>query len=390
MKEQAKKTETEGPKRAFERKIKFSPFGVTSLRREDFEGERYGYWTGKTVPFDLTFRVEKCEMPNYLLQKVLPADVLDPPPREPKSRSAKRKPRVETNQSAQSPAAAKRQRITHATAAAPSTKSPRNQVTSRASLQPNRNHSTSWIDKLIELSDSEDELRPPPSRFESRSLARAVAPQFVDLGSPSPEEDRPKKTLCIASSSRTAQETPSRVAQHHSPFCMSDDFAEEDDDLRLALHLSGQEQITTSFKRSQVSTDAITRRPEAMSRGLISSTNQNIKQGQPTARATNAGLQIHSDDLSRGPFTRNGFSPNPQTKAAAPRELPGRTRLQDTSAVEDVRAARLRHFQQARNPMSSTVDTPEIMPHSHVTPKRAAEPKFRVPAGVNCIDLTDD
>jgi Holliday junction resolvase YEN1 len=62
----------------FERKLSFSPFGVTTLRREDLKGDRFGYWDGdKTMLFDPEHRVERCEMPDYWLQKALPPDVLD-------------------------------------------------------------------------------------------------------------------------------------------------------------------------------------------------------------------------------------------------------------------------------------------------------------------------
>jgi Holliday junction resolvase YEN1 len=58
------------------RKLTFSPFSLTSLRKEDFEGERLGYWNGNK---------------NYWLQKSLPQDVLEPPP------PAKRKQNAEAS-----------------------------------------------------------------------------------------------------------------------------------------------------------------------------------------------------------------------------------------------------------------------------------------------------
>jgi Holliday junction resolvase YEN1 len=64
--------------RSLERKITFSPFEVTSLRREDFEGgERQWFWDGKRdVPFDPTHRVECDYFPAFWLQRVLPRKIL--------------------------------------------------------------------------------------------------------------------------------------------------------------------------------------------------------------------------------------------------------------------------------------------------------------------------
>jgi Holliday junction resolvase YEN1 len=62
----------------FERKITFSPFGLTQLRRHIFEGEMHGYWCNPlTQVFDPEYRVE-CEIPAYLLEKVLPEQLLNP------------------------------------------------------------------------------------------------------------------------------------------------------------------------------------------------------------------------------------------------------------------------------------------------------------------------
>lgn len=48
-----KTTNSEPSTRPLERKLTFSPFGVTSLSRKDFEGDRMGYWTGaRDQPFD--------------------------------------------------------------------------------------------------------------------------------------------------------------------------------------------------------------------------------------------------------------------------------------------------------------------------------------------------
>jgi len=83
-----------------ERKLTFSPFGLTTLTRADFEGARAGYWDGAMdVPFDPTLRVE-CEIADYLLQlqEALLSEVLNPP-----TSTRKRKPQGEAQDSSSSP-----------------------------------------------------------------------------------------------------------------------------------------------------------------------------------------------------------------------------------------------------------------------------------------------
>jgi Holliday junction resolvase YEN1 len=75
MKSRVKEDET-----PLERKLTFSPFGLTTLRRGDLEGgERQGYWDGaRDVPFDPNHRVQ-CEIADYFLQKALPKEIMSPP-----------------------------------------------------------------------------------------------------------------------------------------------------------------------------------------------------------------------------------------------------------------------------------------------------------------------
>lgn len=47
------------------------------------------------------------------------------------------------------------------------------------------------VENIIELSDSEEELRLPVPRLGLTSSVRSAASQVVDLGSPSPSEDEP-------------------------------------------------------------------------------------------------------------------------------------------------------------------------------------------------------
>ncbi|KAF1914389.1 PIN domain-like protein [Ampelomyces quisqualis] len=81
-----------------ERKITFSPFSLTKLRQLVFEGLMPGYWCNKPKKsnepkkplFEPNYRVE-CEIPTYLLRKVVPPEILDLAPTVAKGESRKRK-----------------------------------------------------------------------------------------------------------------------------------------------------------------------------------------------------------------------------------------------------------------------------------------------------------
>lgn len=61
------------------RTITFSPFGLTTLQQVDFEGDRAGYWTSKAQDCFEPDHTVKADVPTYLLQRLLPSSVLDPP-----------------------------------------------------------------------------------------------------------------------------------------------------------------------------------------------------------------------------------------------------------------------------------------------------------------------
>jgi Holliday junction resolvase YEN1 len=197
VKQKVEQTEDGSPVRVLERKLTFSPFGVTSLRKEDFEGERLGYWNGdRNIMFDPDYRVEKVEMPDYWLQKSLPQDVLEPPPPVPKSRSAKRKQNAEASEPATKSAepvagSAKRRKVVRkATAVRESPSSALSAGSCRTPAQQRHQKPSRDADvDIIELSDSEDELRLPPSRLPTRSSAKSAAVKIIDFGSPSSSDE---------------------------------------------------------------------------------------------------------------------------------------------------------------------------------------------------------
>ncbi|KAF2004232.1 hypothetical protein P154DRAFT_572268 [Amniculicola lignicola CBS 123094] len=86
-KQRAKKEVGQDAPRPLLRKLTFAPFTVSTLTRVDLdEGENRGRWEGvRDKPFDPLYRVE-CELPEYLLQRALPAEVFDPLAPTPKAK----------------------------------------------------------------------------------------------------------------------------------------------------------------------------------------------------------------------------------------------------------------------------------------------------------------
>ncbi|ORY17070.1 hypothetical protein BCR34DRAFT_583837 [Clohesyomyces aquaticus] len=85
---------------SLERKLTFSPFGVSVLGEKDFTGDNEGKWAGvRTEPFDPNYRVES-ELPIYWLKRALPPDDFDPPPTAPKKTPSKRKQPVDSEEGA--------------------------------------------------------------------------------------------------------------------------------------------------------------------------------------------------------------------------------------------------------------------------------------------------
>lgn len=299
-KQMRKKTGDEDQARVFERKLTFSPFGLTSLRQQDFEGERTGYWNGeKTTPFDPDHRVE-FEMPLYWLRRVLPGEMLDPPTSVPKTKASKRKKSPAVLDEALDPPTVKKKKgkasqqdptpATNVGVAQRTTP----KSTQRAGSCPDRSTSKRRLDKapvvrtpdIIELSDSDDELRlPPPPRLRVKSSV----PSVFDFGSPSP--------------------------------------AEEDFELNSRPSASGLSEPNTNHE---------------------SNTPRRISGYGPTG------------SYDKRPLLATSSSPS-------------------SVRSPDVRAARLRHFQNLTRSGDSPTEDPSATPRSSL-----------VPDGAECIDLTDD
>ncbi|KAH6642090.1 hypothetical protein C7974DRAFT_94997 [Boeremia exigua] len=234
-KQRASQSEEVMALRSLERKITFSPFGVTTLKRQDLEGgEREGMWDGKRdVPFDPNHRVECDYFPAFWLQRVLPSEALDPPPAAAKHRSSKRKEQLDVDNfddGALVPTQ-KRQRIQEGRQAVEATRvaqtsegagqrprqaafatsSPQTETAQFKSKRVNKlHHSTTSmlhtqqqgtgksldVIDLSNLNDDDDDmvLRVPPARHlkKSASLRESLGvtvSNIVDLGSPESSEN---------------------------------------------------------------------------------------------------------------------------------------------------------------------------------------------------------
>ncbi|KAJ4372666.1 hypothetical protein N0V86_008029 [Didymella sp. IMI 355093] len=201
--------------RCFERKITFSPFGLTTLRRDDLEGGgREGMWDGKVgMPFDPTYRVECDYFPAFVLRQALLADVPDPPPPASKQKASKRKqhPELDTIDAGPISPAKKKQKPRKSENEAARTQSspgcellpaPIDRPTTnskRKDAAVNAKPSTSYVDQavtigpreFIDLTEADNELvlRLPPVRKSQQSLSVRESPGgIVGPGSPESSE----------------------------------------------------------------------------------------------------------------------------------------------------------------------------------------------------------
>jgi Holliday junction resolvase YEN1 len=411
-KQRVKKTDDVMPPRIFERKLTFSPFGVTTLRREDFEGERLGYWNGdRTTPFDPEYRVE-CEAPTYWLQQVLPPDVLDPPSPPPKQpKTAQRRQQADAPEFSGSPVTTKRKRqAKEKTGAVNDLNSALSGSTSETLSKKRRQKMpASRMENVIEISDSEDELRLPAPRLSTKSSVQSAGSAIVDFGSPTSSEPE----SVAASRIRQVLDTPSRSRPDQThPWSIADES--ENENLQLALRLSAEEHSNTSASPQKSS-------GPTLSRAIVGigprSNHQSFATLSPNkVRASHSGVQTSTGDEvnkfsshitaslkapdqllaqprpAEAPLVANSANGVPINSSANPvvvANMATRSELPTPCNVEDVRAARVRHFELL--PVPTPVDDYHAMINgSSVRPYGKSGAGSHVPFGIACIDLTDD
>lgn len=388
--------------RVLERKLTFSPFEVTALQRNDFEVEREGYWNGeRTTPFDPNHRVG-AEMPEYWLRKVLPADFLDPPLPEPKTKPAEWKKVQDCGEQTAAPAVAKRKRkglkeptiadggLDKASSIPPVSSAP-DTCPYTTPMKRRQKVSTKQIMDIIGLSDSEDELRLPLTRPALPSSAPSATSQIVDFGSPSASEDDPNISQTIGTGSHRFMATPTRSSAHHKAIELDSD-EDQDHDLQLALRLSVEEHVAPSSSSHKPGATAYptkspTSNPRKRTKQAFQPLNINELKSDP-----HVARQHTTQELLNSPKILS-FTPArmvevfPATEGVA---IPGsESPLVDTGlSANEIRAARLRHFQQA-SALTPLLDMSPTVASTR-TPNKESCPTFRVPLGADCIDLTED
>ncbi|KAF2126472.1 hypothetical protein P153DRAFT_369184 [Dothidotthia symphoricarpi CBS 119687] len=386
--------------REFERKVSFSPFGVTSLQREYFESRR-GSWDGKRygVRFDPNHEVV-CEfMPEYWLQKGLPLEIFDPP-RTPKRKSPD--PTTGTSRPAKkqrNPQKPAKRTESAVTRASPSHNHTKPSQGSNLSVSPTKEHSqqppSHGPRKGTGLPDSEKddpELRPPPKTL-SRTLSsiQSAVSNVVESSSPDDQEGVGDSFEDVGAHNKIPNSSKSlkRLPLHDWP------DEEDDADLQLALQLSLQEQQPVAGPSARKPTHhtggSVWEEVEDNAQSLFVSDESppvvsyqqvqtGVLQGQHSSAGRNDTTRVAPPDFSK-------------TSERTVRTTPKNSRLSDTDVAESsatgIRAARLRHFGS-----SSAVSPKEVthkpQPLPVMTPRKLNLTPSRVPVGVECIDLTFD
>jgi len=377
----------------FKRKLSFSPFDVTTLRREDFEGDRLGYWNGdKTTLFDPEHRVENCEMPNYWLQKALPPDVLDPPSAAPKSRSKKRKQQTEPSSEPVETVGARKKKPrkvprsnTTGRQSSPTTTSAPSYVTPRRQSRPRP--AIDRTEDIIEISDSDEELRLPPSRLLQKSSAQSVVSRVVDLGSPSSSDEAADVIARGISQKAAGLQRADRLGHAREVSPISFYGIDDERDFQIASRLSVREPNAAPSIPGEryLNRSSDPRRDQDLMQALREPTIFGAYNA-PAAHvefSSMASLQRKEADMLNSPSYVS------QTSSASLERTTARIAHPTSPALEDVRTARLRHFQSSSTAAPTAGGHPGVA-QSNVTPRRPVPPAFLVPAGTDCIDLTDD
>lgn len=244
VKQQAKKSERDTALRAVERKIRFSPFGVTTLGRRDLEGgERDGMWAGRIgVPFDPSYRVKCDYFPMFCLQQALPTEIVDPPSVTCKQKSCKRQQCSDVDileEASRMPALTRRKLGTAAQtdgaigtshSASHKLQRPQPPAIDAASLHTKGTSSTATCKGKISDPTTRD--------LHLQRQAAHKAPETIDLSTVAADDDmvlrRPPERKNQKSPSLL--ELLSQIADHKSPGLTID----ENEDLAYAINLSMQ------------------------------------------------------------------------------------------------------------------------------------------------------
>lgn len=341
--------------------------------------------------------------------------MLEPPPLEPKGRITKRKQHGEASSPAESRPEKKRARK-----AAKNTATLHQSPSSTLNAGPCRTPARQRRQKpsrdanidIIELSDSEEELRLPPSRLPLRSSVNPAAAQIVDFGSPSSFDEEPDVMGHIDAKGFAVLQTPSRT-KYRNPASLID--ADKDDEryLQLALRSNMHKQTASSLARNRKLL-----RDEPLIDSMRARTMQShamTKTSEPCVKASDVFVETRPGPTAASRcsmkdsaiFERRATSPRssfgspylagPPNAVSKRQHLDpdstGRSSVQEglhtSSSFEGTRAARVRHLQSSSTATPNIESLPKIAAPS-IQSSQQARVTLLVPVGANCIDLTED
>jgi Holliday junction resolvase YEN1 len=276
---------------------------------------------------------------------------------------------------------------------------------------------------VIELSDSEEELRIPVSRFNRRSSEWSAVSRTVDLVSSSLSNEASDIMVQEESRSLAAVQTPSRVDLYHPRSPLNLFEIEEEQDLQLALQLSvcehaslsstlnksafaGASSLGTSTydepvynppslgacgeEQTRIVSSSVRLAPRTWTEETPTHTMfaPTTSDGLGTGATGTEDLELNSDShYDNGAFKSSSRVPGSNYIAlerATLHSLPSAF-----STIEDIRAARVRHFQSSS--ATTTVNSRNQGIAQPIRTLRRSDPSnFLVPAGMDFIDLTAD
>jgi Holliday junction resolvase YEN1 len=275
------------------------------------------------------------------------------------------------------------------------------------------------IEDVIEISDSDEELRLPPSRRLQKSLAQSDLSRVVDLGSPSSSDEAADIIARGMSRKAAGLQRPDRVDHIRSVSPIGFHDIGDERDFQFALGLSVRERnaapsipgekCLNSSSNAGLPTynDSIPEPPFRVSRGERQSMSFNVH-AEPLSggkedvtetlcehaifgayNSPAARVESLSTASRKQADTVHSSSHVSQQSSASLEPAIAHSAHPTSPTLDNVRAARLRHFQSSGAATPTNDDQPGITQPS-MTPRRPVPSAFLGLAGTDCIDLTDD
>lgn len=363
-KQRAKKDSTQPVLPPLLMSLAFSPFALTTLTQNHFEGERAGYWTSKAQdPFEPDYNV-KADIPVYLLERVLPPNVLDPSS-VPKSTPRKRKRQAEEDTRGNTSNAIESERL-------PTSLNRRITIQSPGSTSSYPDSPTSGGSNLLQATNAQH-----------HKIARLIpsGAEYVSLLSDSEEEE---DTLPL-------QRQSSVVNLGERP----PDSEDNDEDLNKAIQLSLQESDMPKSMGLPYQQNWPSRFHHLAGHGReavhgnfsqqspLRSESMNAVPAKPSDSASELHPALSSVSVSGSPRSAQRRPPS-----AAIMPLVDLAENNHESSAAGVRAARLRFFGPDNTAKLTAKQTPSSTQGISLPKTTGRTTSHSVPADIETIDLT--